>query len=128
MKPTYEELEEKLAKALARETSILDDWDDLLEDLELHGMHDFPPYIKSKAKFRAYQTKSNKVDNTEKTELMGAKAEITRLRENIKAAYIEVARAKAGFTGFALRVAPNDPGCDFILQRLDEAERLLTKG
>jgi len=31
---------------------IFDAWDDLLEDLELHGMHDFRPYIDSKAKFR----------------------------------------------------------------------------
>lgn len=28
-------------------------WDDLLEDLELHGMHDFEPYVRSKAKFKA---------------------------------------------------------------------------
>lgn len=30
---------------------VNDDWDDLLEDLEMHGMHGFEPYIRSKKKF-----------------------------------------------------------------------------
>jgi len=30
---------------------IQDDWDDLLEDIEMHGMHDFEPYVSSKIKF-----------------------------------------------------------------------------
>ncbi|MDD4971867.1 MAG: hypothetical protein PHT07_20775 [Paludibacter sp.] len=36
-----------------------DDWDDLLEDLEIHGMHSFEPYIKSKAKFKAIPLQSS---------------------------------------------------------------------
>jgi hypothetical protein len=32
---------------------LIDAWDDLLEDLEMNGMHSFEPYIRSKAKFKA---------------------------------------------------------------------------
>lgn len=34
-----------------REKVLLEAWDDLLEDMELHGMHDFEPYKKSKEAF-----------------------------------------------------------------------------
>lgn len=34
-----------------REKVLLDAWDDLLEDMELNGMHEFEPYKKSKEAF-----------------------------------------------------------------------------
>lgn len=40
----YKEAEIKLQQ-------VFDAWDDLLEDMELQGMHSFEPYIKSKANF-----------------------------------------------------------------------------
>ena len=42
------------AKAIREKAvpDVLAAWDDLLEDLELLGMHEFEPYIKSKAKYK----------------------------------------------------------------------------
>lgn len=45
--------DEKLLAAQHRNKVLREAWDDLLEDLELHGMHDFEPYKKSKARFKA---------------------------------------------------------------------------
>jgi hypothetical protein len=48
----------KLAQDELR-NELMDLWDDLLEDLELHGMHDFEPYIKSKKSFNEIAEKTN---------------------------------------------------------------------
>lgn len=45
----------KTSQRLAIELS--EGWDDLLEDLELHGMHSFEPYLKSKSWFNKIKPK-----------------------------------------------------------------------
>ena len=52
--------------------NLLEAWDDLLEDIEINGMHEFEPYIKSKAKFKALATQTHQAE------------EIKELQERIK--------------------------------------------
>ena len=56
-----EELIESLQSQLAAKdkeiTELRESWDNLLEDMELHGLHEFEPYINSKATFKALANK-----------------------------------------------------------------------
>jgi hypothetical protein len=51
-----ESLRQQLAVKYLEEVQLREAWDDLLEDLEINGMHSFEPYIESKAKFKALST------------------------------------------------------------------------
>lgn len=52
--------------------------------------------------------------------------EVKRLRKLIENAWVESRFASAGLAGFAMRVAPNDPGIEAVLQRIAKIEKMLT--
>jgi hypothetical protein len=55
IQPYNEEIESLRQQLAVKDLEVMqlqEAWDDLLEDLEINGMHSFEPYVESKSKFK----------------------------------------------------------------------------